>query len=107
MNYHDYKTCIDACLNCAAICHHCANMDLKEKHHMGDCAQLDMECAAICTAAATLMSLGSPFSKDICKICAAICKKCGDECRKHDHEHCRECAEACRRCEAECNKMSS
>ena len=39
---------------------------------MAKCIQLDMECAAICYAAAQLMSLGSEKAKDICRICADI-----------------------------------
>lgn len=107
MNYLDYKNCIDACLQCGGICNHCASMDLQEKDSamMSRCVQLDMECAAICLATAQLMSLGSDFAKDICKLCADICKKCGDECEKHDHEHCKECAEACRKCEQACRSM--
>ena len=31
MNYHNYKGCIDSCLQCIASCYHCASMDLKEK----------------------------------------------------------------------------
>jgi hypothetical protein len=107
MNYHNYKNCIDACLECAALCSHCASEDLKEKDvaMMATCVQLDMECAAICIAAAQLMSLGSNNAKDICKLCAELCKKCGDECAKHDNEHCKECAEACRKCEQACLAM--
>jgi hypothetical protein len=105
MNYHDYKSCIEACLNCAAICHHCASEDLKERHAMNRCAQLDMECASVCTAAAQLMSLGSSHVKAICKLCADICKACADECAKHDNVHCRECEQACRKCVIECNKI--
>jgi hypothetical protein len=105
MNYHDYKTCIDACLNCAAICHHCASEDLREKHGMSDCVQNNMECAALCTAAAALMSMGSVYAKQICRLCSEACSRCADECAKHDHKHCRECADACRRCAQECDKM--
>lgn len=72
---------------------------------MAKCIQLDMECSALCYAAAQLMSLGSDKAKDICKLCAEVCQKCADECGKHEHEHCKECAEACRECAAECAKM--
>jgi hypothetical protein len=105
MNYHDYKSCIDACLQCSAICQHCASEDLKENHGMSNCIQLNLECAALCTASASLMSLGSDFSKKICLLCAEACKKCADECSKHDHKHCRECAEACRKCAEMCENM--
>jgi hypothetical protein len=72
---------------------------------MAKCIQLDMECAAICYAAAQLMSVGSEKAKDICRICADVCEACGEECGKHDHKHCQECAEACRHCAEECRRM--
>ena len=74
---------------------------------MARCIQLDMECAALCYAAAQLMSLGSSKAMDICRICADLCEACGAECGKHKTEHCQECAEACKRCAAECRKMAA
>jgi hypothetical protein len=75
---------------------------------MAKCIQLDMECAAVCYAAAQLMSLGSGYAKDICQQCAEICNACGNECGKHSHmEHCRECMEACKACAEECHKMAA
>jgi hypothetical protein len=107
MNYHNYKSCIDACLQCVAISSHCASMDLKEKDvaMMGRCVQLNMECHAICGATATLLSLGSENAKDMCKLCADCCTRCANECAKHATEHCKECAEACRKCILECNQV--
>ncbi|HEY1022517.1 MAG TPA: four-helix bundle copper-binding protein, partial [Flavisolibacter sp.] len=69
---------------------------------MARCIQLDMECAAICYAAAQLMRLGSEKATDICRICADLCEKCGNECGKHQTEHCQECAQACQRCADAC-----
>ena len=73
---------------------------------MAKCIQLDMECAAICYAAAQVMSIGGHKAKELCRLCAEACVACAQECNKHDNEHCRECAEACRNCAAECDKMS-
>ena len=72
---------------------------------MARCIELDMQCAAICYAAAQLMSLGSDKAKEICMLCAVLCEACGNECKNHKNEHCRECAEACLKCAAECRKM--
>ena len=95
MNYHDYKQCIDACLACAAICNHCAASCTEEDdvNMMAKCIRLDMECAAICYAAAQVMSMGGQSAAELCAISANICNACADECAKHDNEHCRECAE--------------
>ena len=73
---------------------------------MARCIQLDMECAAVCYAAAQLMSLGSSKAEEICRICAEICEQCAGECEMHSHmEHCRQCVEVCRRCAEECRSM--
>ncbi len=70
--YYTYKTCVDACLTGAAICNHCASSCTQEENikMMAKCIQLDMECAAICYAAAQLISVGSEKAKEICSICA-------------------------------------
>ncbi|MES1217182.1 MAG: four-helix bundle copper-binding protein [Bacteroidota bacterium] len=108
MNYHDYKKCIDACLECAALCNHCASSCLQEKDvkMMARCVQLDMECAALCYTAAQFMSLGSDRVNELCGICHQVCIACADECDQHDNEHCRECAKACRACAEECAEMA-
>ena len=105
--YHTYQKCIDACLRCAALCHHCANSCAQEENvkMMARCIQLSMDCATVCIAAAQLMSLGSDEIKEMCKICARICEACEAECRKHDNIHCAECAAACDDCAEECMSM--
>lgn len=107
-DYHEYKSCIDACLRCASICNHCAICCTEDEdvQMMAKCIQLDMECAEICYASAKLMSLGSDRAKDICLICADVCNECANECSKHDNEHCRECSRTCRNCSEQCLKMA-
>ncbi len=65
--YHQNKSCVDACLQCAAICNHCASNCLQEENvqMMARCIQLDMECAAVCYAAAQVISIGGANSKRI------------------------------------------
>ena len=74
---------------------------------MAKCIQLDMECAALCYAAAQLMSLGSEHARHICHHCADLCEVCGNECGKHQTEHCQECSKACKLCAEECRKMAA
>lgn len=74
---------------------------------MARCIQLDMECAALCYAAAQVMSLGGTKANDLCRLCAEACKACAEECGKHDDEHCKECAEACRGCAEDCSKIAA
>jgi hypothetical protein len=108
-NYHNYQSCIEACLRCAALCNHCASACTKEEHiaAMARCIRLDMECAAMCYAAAQLMSMDSDRVKDICALCAVVCEECARECTQHDNEHCRECAAQCTNCADECLKMAA
>ena len=107
--YEDYQSCIDASLACASACHHWASSCTLEDDvtMMADCIRLDMECAAICTATATLLSLGSEKSKELCWICADLCMECAEECEKHQMDHCRQCAAACRECAAQCRIIAA
>ncbi|MEO6452686.1 MAG: four-helix bundle copper-binding protein [Ginsengibacter sp.] len=106
MTNQQYQKCIDACLECATECNHCAVSCLEEKdvQYLIKCIRLDLECAVICRASAELMTLGSAYSSQICDLCAAICNACAKMCEQHGNmgmEHCRECAEACRACAKE------
>ena len=74
---------------------------------MAGCIELDMQCAAICSAAAQLMSLGSSQARQVCLICAEICEACGNECSKHQTLHCQECAGICKQCADECRQMAA
>ena len=108
MDRRSYESCIEACLRCASACQECATFCLKEEDiaKMAKCIQLDLECAAICYAAAEMMSLGSQHAEAICQICADICEACGKECARHEHDHCQRCAVECEACAEECRKMA-
>ena len=106
MTNQKYQTCIDACIECATVCNHCAVSCLEEKEveHLVKCIRLNLECAVICRGAAELMSLDSRYSKEICQLCATICNACAEICEQHANmgmDHCRECAEACNACAKE------
>jgi hypothetical protein len=109
MSHQKFMDCIDACVACAIACSHCATSCLGEENvgSMTKCIRLDLECAAICRAAAEVMSLGSDYSAHLCRICADVCNACGEECAKHDMEHCQACAEACRKCAEMCEEMAT
>ncbi len=104
MSNQPYQKCIDACLECATLCNHCAVSCLEEKEvqNLTRCIRLDLECAVICRCSAQLLTTGSAYSTKICGLCATICDACAEECEKHSAlEHCKECAEACRACAKE------
>lgn len=109
MGYHKWKACIDACLKCAAVCDYCAISCTHEENikMMARCIELDMQCSSLCYTAARLITMGSPYARQLCAICAELCHDCAEECSKHYNDHCRECAEACNRCANECRKMAA
>ncbi len=110
MNQQQLQKCIATCIECATVCNHCAVSCLEEEdvQQLTKCIRLDLECAIICRAAAELMSAGSIYAEQICKICADICNACADECEKHaaiGMDHCKECAETCRLCAKEIQEL--
>ena len=109
MAHEQFKSCIDACNDCALACDHCAAACLKEADpaKMARCIELDIDCAAICRLAVGYMARGSELAADICDVCATVCDACAQECARRPAEHCQECAKACRRCAQECRQMVS
>ena len=104
-----YETCIDACLQCAAVCDYCASACLKEANvnEMARCIKLDLECATMCRTAAQFMSFESEHANALCQLCVDICNACAEECSKHSSDHCRLCAEICYHCAEECASMAA
>jgi hypothetical protein len=109
MAHEHFKSCIDACNDCALACDHCASACLKEPDvtKMARCIQLDIDCAQACRLAVAYMARGSEFAADVCDLCATVCEACAQECAKHPMAHCQDCAKACRRCAQECRRMAS
>ena len=108
MPHERFKSCIDACNDCALECDHCAHSCLQEADPkpMARCIGLDTDCAQICRLAAGFMARASELSGEICATCAEVCEECAAECERHDMEHCRRCARACRRCAEECRRVA-
>ncbi|MBB1647411.1 four-helix bundle copper-binding protein [Sphingobacterium siyangense] len=105
-----FQNCIEACQQCVVMCNQCTVACLNEKdvEHLKKCIQLNLECAAICSAAVNVLSLDGKFSKELCRLCIDICNACADECEKHvamGMEHCKQCADACRECAKACKEM--
>lgn len=103
-----YLSCIQACISCATACNQCfaACLEEEEIKMMARCIALDVDCAAMCSFAASAMARNSEHGKAICALCAEICRTCGDECAKHEAEHCKACAAACYKCADECAAMA-
>lgn len=102
--------CIEECLACAQACTACADACLGEDKPaaLRQCIRLNLDCADICIAAATLASRRTGSNdrllRRMIELCAAACALCAEECRRHQsiHEHCRICAEACASCQESC-----
>ena len=109
MAHEHFRSCIDACNDCALACDHCAAACLNEQDiaKMVRCIRLDIDCAEICRLAVAYMARGSELSADACELCASICDECAKECDRHPMAHCKDCAKACRRCAEECRRMTT
>jgi hypothetical protein len=101
---------IDAAYACAQACTSCADACLAEDMvaELRQCIRLNLDCADVCDAFATLGSRRTGSNEEVIRklldACITACGLCGAECQRHasKHEHCRVCAESCRRCEAAC-----
>jgi hypothetical protein len=104
------KECAEECADCARECESCAahcakQLEAGRKEHAQTLASC-LDCATICSAAASIVARSGPFAAVICKACIDACNLCAKECEKFpDDKHMKECAEACRKCEKECKEM--
>src|SRR5260221_14217985 len=109
MSQSQYQECIEACRACATLSTQCARACLLENDvkSMTRCIQLDLECAALCNAAAQVMSFNGELSGQLCHLCESICNSCAQECEDPpEMQHCRDCAAACRHCAEVCAHMA-
>ena len=106
--------CIDSCLACLEICTTCADACLSEKdvERLTTCIRLDLDCAAICTATATVMARANKVGhrqllEAQLTTCVAFCRACASECERHGamHKHCQLCATTCTTCAEACSDL--
>jgi hypothetical protein len=106
--------CIDACGACVLACASCADACDGERDHLQElrrCVRLNLDCAAICFATASVLSRQLLPDENVFRVqaeaCEVVCATCAAECERYAemHEHCRVCAEACRRCEVQCRRV--
>ncbi|MDZ4751666.1 MAG: four-helix bundle copper-binding protein [Flavobacteriales bacterium] len=81
MSHQKFQSCLDACVPCVVECKHYATECLQENDikMMVKCIQLDRQCAAICFAAAQLMSIGREQASHLSEECVEICEACAVE----------------------------
>lgn len=102
------SACIDNCSECHQICWqmamtHC--LTLGGEHVKPEHFRLMLDCAKICETSACFQLSGSPFSHQICKICAEICTECANSCEAVGAME--ECVAACRKCADSCRSMAA
>lgn len=100
--------CIAHCLACSTACQQTALLHCLEaggKHVEPEHFRLMLDCAEICRASAALMSSGSAFHTDLCRLCAQICRACAASCAGLDDME--DCVQACERCAASCEAMAA
>lgn len=100
---HSYA-CAQACIACADAC-----LAEEQVAELRQCIRLNLDCADICAATASMASRRTGSNESILlemlATCATACRLCADECQQHArmHRHCALCAEACDDCEKSCN----
>jgi hypothetical protein len=102
------RACVDACLNCYAVClsgfaGHC--LETGGEHTKPDHARLMLACAEICRTSAHFMLLGTPHHKHTCAECAEICTECANDCERIGGME--DCVAACRACAESCRAMAA
>jgi hypothetical protein len=106
--------CIEECLSCGQACTSCADACVGEQEvvHLRQCIRLNLDCADLCFATASIASrraggnVGTLVS--VLTACSTACQLCAAECRRHAHmEHCRICAECCERCVDACEMAAT
>jgi hypothetical protein len=106
---------IDAAHACAQTCTSCADACLAEEMvaQLRQCIRLNLDCADVCEALATLGSRRTGSNEAVIRklldTCITACRLCAEECARHagQHEHCRVCAASCQHCEAACQDALS
>ena len=107
----DLAAALDALAECRSVCLLCADACLAEDDvaSMVQCIRLDLDCAAVCEATASVLTRRSDEAvvRQLVETCRTACGACAEECERHGEHmaHCARCAEVCRRCEAACASL--
>ena len=85
--------------------HHCLFQAQSEKVEYALAAQMCIDCAEVCGAAAKLVARGSPFLVDICAACAKVCDDCLATCEPLNDPEMKLVVESLRKCAMSCRGM--
>ncbi len=86
----NFSECAQACMVYSLACTSCATECINEDQMemMRECIKRCLECADICHLCAQTEQRKSPFMQEICAMCAKVCEYCAEECSKHQAAHC-------------------
>ena len=101
------RDCIEACLECQAVCLTMAMtecLELGGDHVRPQHFRLMMDCVQMCDVTADLMAHKSQFHRQTCALCAEVCETCAEDCETLSGME--ECVAACRVCAAACRSMA-
>jgi hypothetical protein len=89
---------IEACRQCAAAASQCATAALVDRDASAKarCAQLALDCAALCRLLVSTAQRQSPATALLRHACEVLCEELAVECEKFDTLYCRRCAVVCR-----------
>ena len=103
------QECAEACARCMHECedgfHHCLLQAQSEKAEYALAAQMCIDCAEVCGAAAKLVARGSPLLVDICPACAKVCDDCFATCEPLNDPEMKLVMESLRKCAMSCRGM--
>ena len=103
------ESCIEACMNCHAICTMTAQYALIQGGEMASADHVGMllDCAEICQTSANFMLRESTMHGSTCRACADVCERCAESCAKFEGDEIMQaCAETCRGCAESCREMA-
>lgn len=82
---------------------HC--LEMGGKHLEPQHFKLMLDCAKTCETSACLQVNSSPFSAQLCAVCADICEACARSCEEVGGME--DCVTACRKCAQSCREMAA
>lgn len=107
----DLSECRDVCQECHETCieasiHFLVKGEVPDGEDRRDQVRLFWDCADVCQLSADLLSRGSDFHRETCRVCPIICEACFESCDGTDDPILKRCAEVCRDCAEHCRQMA-
>jgi hypothetical protein len=104
----DLSRSVEVCDACSRRCTQTAIHCLTRgpDHATRDHIRLLWDCSDICHVAASLMTRGSQFHREMCGTCATVCTACAESCERIDDPIMKDCAAICRDCARLCHEMT-